>query len=163
MAIQRMIRGFRSLTIPLSFKGISILAKVCIYLFLGLIAYVLLFGGEARYIIETGFSDDTANKEPLFYEQYPGSIVDISQLQFMLEKAKGYGYKRAGFILDRGYFGKENIQYMDQCGYDFVIMIKGMGAFVKELILAKRGSFENIREYSIRKYKVSGTTVKKRL
>ena len=106
---------------------------------------------------------DTANKEPLFYEQYPGSIVDISQLQFMLEKAKGYGYKKVGFILDRGYFGKENIQYMDQCGYDFVIMIKGMGAFVKELILGKRGSFENIREYSIRKYKVSGTTVKRSL
>lgn len=106
---------------------------------------------------------DTANKEPLFYEQYPGSLVDISQLQFMLEKAKGYGYKKVGFILDRGYFGKENIQYMDQCGYDFVIMIKGMGAFVKGLILGKRGSFENIREYSIRKYKVSGTTVKRSL
>ncbi len=106
---------------------------------------------------------DTANKEPLFYEQYPGSIVDISQIRFMLEKAKGYGYKKVGFILDRGYFGKENIQYMDQCGYDFVIMIKGMGAFVKGLILGKRGSFENIREYSIRKYKVSGTTVKRSL
>ncbi|MDO4943486.1 MAG: BCCT family transporter, partial [Lachnospiraceae bacterium] len=38
------------------FKGISILAKSCIYLFFGLLAFVLLFGGEARYIIETGFS-----------------------------------------------------------------------------------------------------------
>lgn len=38
------------------FKGISILAKICIYMFFGLLAYVLLFGGEARYIIETGFS-----------------------------------------------------------------------------------------------------------
>lgn len=104
---------------------------------------------------------DTANKEPLFYEQYPGSIVDISQLQYMLEKAKGYGYRRVGFILDRGYFGKENIRYMDECGYDFVIMIKGMGAFVRELILEKRGSFENKREHNIRKYKVLGTTVKK--
>ena len=37
-------------------KGISILAKSCIYMFFGLLAYVLLFGGEARYIIETGFS-----------------------------------------------------------------------------------------------------------
>lgn len=55
-----------------------------------------------------------------------GSIVDISHLQCMLEMAKGYGYKRVEFILDRGYFGKENIQYMDQCGYDFVLMIKGM-------------------------------------
>lgn len=38
------------------FKGISILAKACIYMFFALLAYVLLFGGEARYIIETGFS-----------------------------------------------------------------------------------------------------------
>ena len=38
------------------FKGISILAKVCIYLFFGLLAYVLLFGGEARYIIDSGVS-----------------------------------------------------------------------------------------------------------
>lgn len=36
------------------FKGISILAKVCVYMFFGLILIVLLFGGETRYIIETG-------------------------------------------------------------------------------------------------------------
>lgn len=38
------------------FKGISVLAKVCIYLFFGLLAFVLVAGGETRYIIETGFS-----------------------------------------------------------------------------------------------------------
>lgn len=37
-------------------KGISVLANACIYLFFGLLAYVFLFGGEARYIVETGFS-----------------------------------------------------------------------------------------------------------
>ncbi len=37
------------------FKGISVLANVCIYLFFGLLLYVLVFGGEAKYIIETGF------------------------------------------------------------------------------------------------------------
>lgn len=37
-------------------KGISLLAKACIYLFFGLLLYVLIFGGQARYIIETGFS-----------------------------------------------------------------------------------------------------------
>lgn len=36
------------------FKGISILAKVCIYMFFGLLAFVLMFGGQARYIVETG-------------------------------------------------------------------------------------------------------------
>lgn len=38
------------------FKGISILAKVCIYMFFGLLTFVLLFGGETGYIIETGFT-----------------------------------------------------------------------------------------------------------
>ncbi len=37
------------------FHGISLLAKSCLYLFFSLLAYVLLLGGEARYIIETGF------------------------------------------------------------------------------------------------------------
>lgn len=36
------------------FKGISLLAKSCVWLFFSLLAYVLIFGGEARYIIETG-------------------------------------------------------------------------------------------------------------
>lgn len=38
------------------FKGISTLANICIYMFFGLIAFVLLCGGESRYIIETGFA-----------------------------------------------------------------------------------------------------------
>lgn len=37
-------------------KGISVLAKISVYLFFGLLAYVLLFGGQAQYIIETGIS-----------------------------------------------------------------------------------------------------------
>lgn len=38
------------------FKGISILAKICIYMFFGLIAFVLLFSKEAGYIVETGIT-----------------------------------------------------------------------------------------------------------
>lgn len=37
------------------FKGISVLAKACVYLFFLLLAFVLLFGGETGFIIETGF------------------------------------------------------------------------------------------------------------
>lgn len=106
---------------------------------------------------------DRNNSLPLFYEAYPGSIVDVSQLQLMLEKANGYGYKHIGFILDRGYFCKENIRFMDRCGYEFIIMMKGMKNLVKELVLEVKGSFEEHREYSIRDYRVSGITVKRKL
>lgn len=36
------------------FKGISVLAKLCIYLFFGLLIIVLLIGGQGRFIIENG-------------------------------------------------------------------------------------------------------------
>ena len=106
---------------------------------------------------------DTHNQEPLFYEKYPGSLNDISQLQFMLDKASGYGYKKIGFILDRGYFSCENIQYMDKCGYSFVIMVKGMSALVNELILENKGTFENKRVNNIYEYGVYGKTIRHKL
>lgn len=37
-------------------KGVSWLANMCMYLFGALLIYVLIFGGETRYIIETGFT-----------------------------------------------------------------------------------------------------------
>lgn len=81
----------------------------------------------------------------------------------MLLKAKGYGYRQAGFILDRGYFSKENIHFMDKNGYEFIIMMKGMKSLVRDLVLSVKGSFEEKREYSLRDYKVNGITVKHQL
>ncbi len=118
---------------------------------------------KGQPVLNFSIAYDHNNSEPLFYEEYPGSIVDISQLQLMLEKANGYGYRHVGFILDRGYFSKENIRYMDKCGYEFVIMMKGMKELVKSLVLEVKGNFEEKRAYSIRGYKVSGITVKRQL
>ena len=106
---------------------------------------------------------DTNNRLPLFYEEYPGSVVDVSQLQYMLDKAKEYGYRHAGFILDRGYFSKGNIQFMTTNGYDFVIMMKGKKKLVRELIQQNQGTFENKRPCGIREYKVYGMTIKGKL
>lgn len=118
---------------------------------------------QNKPVLNYSIAYDKNNREPLFYEMYPGSIVDVSQLQYMLEKVKGYGYRQVGFILDRGYFSKENIRYMDKCGYEFVIMMKGMKKYANEIVRKHKGSFEESRSHSIRDYKVSGTTVKGRL
>ena len=114
-------------------------------------------------VLNYAIAYDRNNREPLFYEMYPGSIVDVSQLQYMLEKTAGYGYRHVGFILDRGYFAKETIRYMDKCGYEFVIMMKGMKKFAARLIMEQKGTFESGRSHRIRDYKVSGTTVNGRL
>jgi transposase len=106
---------------------------------------------------------DKTNRVPLFYEEYPGSITDVSQFTFMVDKVIEYGYKKIGFILDRGYFSKENINYIDNNDYTFIIMCKGCKALVSSLILEKRDTFETKRKSSIRSYKVYGTTVTARL
>ena len=37
-------------------RGVQFLSKLCMYVFFALLAYVLIFGGFARYTVETGFS-----------------------------------------------------------------------------------------------------------
>ena len=103
---------------------------------------------------------DSANREPLFYELYPGSLNDISQLTCMIDKAHGYGYRNIGFILDRGYFSKGNLEYMEKNGYSFLIMVKGMKDFIREIVIENQGSFENSRGKYIDRYDLYGTTVK---
>ncbi|MGN0078551.1 MAG: transposase [Coriobacteriales bacterium] len=102
---------------------------------------------------------DRTNSVPLFYEEYPGSIVDVSQLQLMLEKARAHGYRHCGFILDRGYFSRDNIAYMDECGYSFVMMVKGMSKLVSSVVEEVRGTFESDRDRCARRYHAYGTTV----
>lgn len=106
---------------------------------------------------------DKTNRIPLFYEEYPGSVTDVSQFTFMVDKVQEYGYKKIGFILVRGYFSKENIRYIDNNGYSFIIMCKGCKALVSSLILEKCGTFETKREAAIRAYKVYGVTTTAKL
>ena len=106
---------------------------------------------------------DRTNRIPLFYEEYPGSVTDVSQFTFMVDKVLEYGYKQIGFILDRGYFSKENIRYIDENGYSFIIMCKGCKTLVSSLVLENRGTFEAKREAAIHAYKVYGITTTARL
>ena len=71
-------------------------------------------------IFNIGLAYDQTNQVPLFYELYPGSINDVSQLKYFVDKAVEYNYRNIGFILDRGYFSKGNIRYMDEKGFALV-------------------------------------------
>ena len=102
---------------------------------------------------------DVNNREPLMYEKYPGSINDVSQLQFMVDKVKGYGYRNVGFILDRGYFSRDNLKYMDSNGFAFIIMVKGIKDFIRDLIRKHKGTFENDWGNQISEFEVYGKTV----
>lgn len=118
---------------------------------------------DSKPIFNYAIAYDTTNKEPLFYEEYPGSINDVAQLQYLLGKAKGYGYKNIGFILDRGYFGRKNFEYMDKNSYKFIVMVKGSKKIVNPLVLEMRGSFEDKWANHIDEYGLYGKAVKHKL
>ncbi len=119
--------------------------------------------GVETEIFNYAIAFDTKNREPLFYEIYPGSINDMSQLECMVDKATGYGYKKIGFVLDRGYFSKDNIDYIEGNGYSFVMMLKGKKDLVREWVLENKGSFEAKRAHNIPAYGVYGKTIEKKL
>ena len=53
--------------------------------------------------------------------------------------------------------------YLDECGYSFVIMDKGMSSFISDLILENKGTFENKRSCDMNAYGVYGKTVQRTL
>lgn len=106
---------------------------------------------------------DLNNRRPLLYEDYSGSIVDVSQLQYVIQKIQGYGYENLGFVLDRGYFSKDNIEYMERCNYDYVIMVKGKASFVNAMVLEHKGEFETKRANVIKEYRAYGMTIRSKL
>lgn len=114
-------------------------------------------------IVNLALAFDRSNKVPLFYEQYPGSINDVSQFKYLVSKVVEYKYKHIGFILDKGYFSKDNIKCMDDNGYRFIIMAKGCKSLVSELITEIKGTFETDRTCSIKGYRVYGTSLQHKL
>lgn len=113
--------------------------------------------------VNVSIAFDQDNATPLFYEMYPGSIVDNSQCRIMVEKAKRYGYQNVGFILDRGYFSADNIRYFEKNHYEFLLMARGNALFIKEAIDTVRSSLRTSSKYYIAEHEVLGTTIKQKL
>lgn len=114
-------------------------------------------------IVNVAIIYDKTNQVPLFYETYPDSIPDVSQLKQMVEKLTEYGYENLGIIIDRGYFSRANIEMMDEKGIDFLLMMKGCKKLVSSMILEKRGTFETDRSCRISNSSIYGTTLKRPL
>jgi hypothetical protein len=59
---------------------------------------------------------------PIFYVTYPGSIVDTSHLPYMMAYNDELGItNNLGFVLDRGFCCTNNVQYLMNGGYKFIL------------------------------------------
>lgn len=82
---------------------------------------------------------------PLFYEVYPGSIIDNTEFEYMIQKAKEYGYENIGVVLDRGYYSKKNVEYLRE--YGFLMMVKGNNPEIRKCIDKNMIKLKNLGGY----------------
>ena len=114
-------------------------------------------------IFNLSLAFDRTNQIPLFYELYPGSIPDVCQLRYLIEKIVAYNYRSVGVVLDRGYFSRANIEFMDEKKIRFLLMVKGCKSLVSDFVTASRGSFETDRACRVAGADVYGTTIRHKL
>ena len=100
---------------------------------------------------------------PLDYEVYPGSIVDMTECEYMLQRMKDYGYSKVGFLFDRGYYTKDNIIFLDKKGYDFIMMADEDTVFIRELIEELAEQLKHDASLFFLRHDVSGITVQRDL
>lgn len=100
---------------------------------------------------------------PLFYELFPGSIIDNTECEKMVERARQYGCREIGFILDRGYFSLRNIRYFEKHHYDYILMTKGNAKFIQEAAEEAGAVLKNGYSNYMQGYELYGMTVEKDL
>ncbi len=60
---------------------------------------------------------------PVFYTKYSGSIVDKSHLIYMMEYNKELAIKNVSFVMDKGFYSRNNLQYMVCNNYPLVMCV----------------------------------------
>lgn len=73
---------------------------------------------------------------PLYYDLFPGSIIDLTECVQLIDQLHVFGYQNVGLLFDRGYFSEPNVRELDAHGFEFIMMLRDDQNFVKKLIKA---------------------------
>lgn len=84
--------------------------------------------------INVAYFLDKKSGVPIYFDMFSGSIIDMSHCKTVIEKLTAVRHDlRGSFVMDRGYFSSENIDYLDENGFSFLCMGKN-GVVLKQLI-----------------------------
>ena len=79
---------------------------------------------------------------PIFYDVYPGSIVDVSTLHNTIERLRSLGIVEISLIMDRGFFSDGNLADLKESGYDFIVPASFSNKRVKSMVLEMKKEIE---------------------
>ncbi len=117
---------------------------------------------DDHWFFNTALAYSQADKLPLFYDVYSGSIADARQLDELCDRIKAWKYKKLCFVLDRGYIAPDMLRYIDKKQFSFIMMAKGCSPIAVSAISSCRSVLKKDRE-SLIAPGIYGMTVTKKL
>lgn len=100
-----------------------------------------------------------ADSTPLYYDLFPGSIIDLTECVQLVDQLYTFGYHNVGLLFDRGYFSEPNVRELDSLGFGFMMMLREDQEYVKGLIKEHAGEIKDHPDTYISGMEVFGITV----
>ena len=71
---------------------------------------------------------------PFYYKVYPGSIVDKTYCEYMIDGTDWLDFKKAYFVMDKGFFTEDNLKLITRNGHRFMITVPPSLKLYKQLV-----------------------------
>lgn len=101
--------------------------------------------------INLGMYYGETSRLPLYYRVYPGSISDKTHLKYMVSDNDLIDVKRLRYVMDRGFYSADNLNYLVEKGHRFIIALPQSLNYVKDLISKHGNEIVNSSECMISK------------
>lgn len=89
-----------------------------------------------------------SSRLPIYYCIYPGSIVDKTHLQYMMQDNETLGIEKVKFVMDKGFYKISNIKFMKGKGYAFILCVSNSLKVSKEYLEKYKDKLKSSRYYS---------------
>jgi transposase len=82
---------------------------------------------------------------PVLYRMLPGNIYDVSTLIHLIDYAQFFEIKNVKFVLDRGFYSKDNINLMCKNDYDFIILIRNNIKLFNDIYISSKAILSDVK------------------
>ena len=110
--------------------------------------------------INLAYVIDNETTMPLFYQTFLGSVTDQTQYKELINKSIEYGYKNPTLVMDRGFFNTENVNYLENADYKYIIMAKSRNKSLDALLEENRNKIRDNFNCYIEKFGCYGLKLK---
>lgn len=84
---------------------------------------------------------------PILYRHLAGNVPDVKTLSWLLSLVDGLPSERLSWVMDRGFYSKENILSLLKAQRHFIMGTRMSLKYVKETLQAMDGSFDQFQYY----------------